>query len=271
MDVTLSLFPKFFQDLAPADLASRVRDLGLDACNAVIRDGFWCRPRHLAEDLPRFAAAMREGGVSVPFATTPYTAEELVADDTPLRVLADHGITAFRFAHLNGEDPAATVEAARPVFAELAARCARLGLRAQYQLHHHTAVASPSMAWYLVKDCDPAGLGVMLDPGNQCHDGHEVLPRSLALLGAHLGAWGIKDARWWRDDDHAHMPDKGWRLEWCRLEHGIVNWHAVGELCHRIDFRGTMVFMPFYHQDDAAALTEALAADVAYLRAALRA
>ncbi|MDA3961332.1 MAG: TIM barrel protein [Planctomycetota bacterium] len=271
MPITLSLLPKSLANLGPAELATTVRAVGLDTTNVMIRDGFACRPSHIAEDLPAFQAAMRAAGVTVTFATAAYDIEQLLADDTPLRVMADNGITQFRYNHLRTPNPLAAVEQARGQLAQLSQRCLALGLKALYQVHHGTCVASGSLAWYLVKDCDPRGAGVMLDPGNQSHEGFESPYHSAQLLGPHLGAWGVKDLRWYRDESARSDPSKGWRRAWCRLDAGVVNWHQVVDACQINNFNGTMVFMPFYHRDDQPRLIDNLAADVSYLRQLLNA
>ena len=91
MQVTWSIFPKYQQHLDARGLADLIRETGLDTTNLVVRDGYWVRPAHLAADTDKFVRAMADQGVEIRFATTSYTADQLAADPTPLKVFADHG------------------------------------------------------------------------------------------------------------------------------------------------------------------------------------
>ena len=104
MKVTFSLFPKFYSSLDVKALAALVRGCGLDAVNAVVREGYWVEPDTFARDLPAFTEAVRAEGVDVHFATTAFSAESLDADATPLKVMADAGIRDFRMQHFREED-----------------------------------------------------------------------------------------------------------------------------------------------------------------------
>lgn len=270
--IRFSLFPKFLQHLSADELAATVADVGLDTTNVVVRDGFWVSPAGLREELPRFLAAMRARGLTVDFATTGYGAAELAADDTPLAVLADHGIRALRIGYFPGKvaDVRGAIDGARRDLAALAERCRHRGIRAVYQVHHGMLIPSASMAWHVMGDLPSEAIGVELDPGNQAHEGMEDWTRSARLLGAHLAAWGVKDVAWERTGER-DAPDKGWRRTWAACDEGVVDWHAVVAACRAVDFAGPFVLMPFYHHAEPERLIAVLRREVAYLRRVVQA
>ncbi|MHC5054268.1 MAG: sugar phosphate isomerase/epimerase family protein [Planctomycetota bacterium] len=273
MKITWSLFPKFYAHLDPRGLAELVREAGLDAVNLVIREGYWVTPSGVADEAPRFVEAVRKGGVRVPFATAGFDLEDLARGEAPLGVLADCGIRDFRPGYFRRPEAGAPVreliEGARATMERIARVCERSGTRCVYQLHHGTLFASASSVWPLVKGLPHEAVGVELDPGNQSREGFEGWDRSCSLLGEYVAAAGIKDSAPRRDDSRTAEPAKGWRQDWVPCDEGVTDWHAFARALRAIDFAGTFVFMPFYHQDEPDEMTRALRREVAYVKGAV--
>jgi sugar phosphate isomerase/epimerase len=152
---------------------------------------------------------------------------------------------------------------------QLAALCEARGVRAVYQVHHGTLFPSPWSAYWLVSGLPAKAVGVMLDPGNQVFEGWENWHRSALLLGEYFVAAGIKDAGVYRDAARADEPQKGWHRRFVTLQEGVTDWHEFVAALKAVDFQGTFVWMPFYHQDDPQKMTQKLQAEVAYLRNAI--
>lgn len=270
VQATLSIFPKFYRHLDVRGLAALVREVGLDTTNLVIRDGYWVSEPNLAETLPRFVRVMRSEGLDPRFATTGYSADALAADPTPLAMLADHGIREFRTGYFRaGDDPRQALGSARDSLEALAEQCARHNIRAVYQVHHGTLIPNASAAWHVVNGLPAEYIGVELDPGNQSFEGFERWDRSARLLGEYLVAVGVKDTVVEREPGREEAPDKGWSRRWAPICEGVTDWHDLARALKAVGFRGTMVFMPFYDEDDPAAMTAKLKREVAYLRAVL--
>ncbi len=268
-----SLFPKALRGHPAKEVARVVREAGLDSCNVVIREGFWIEPSRLQETLESYVAAMRDGGVGVHWATTPWTAADLPDHEADLAALAGHGIAEVRLAQTVSAggygrvgDVRAELDAAGRAFADAAAVCAKLGLRAVYQLHHMTLLSSPSSIAPLLRDLDPAHFGVMIDPGNQRIEGHEDPRKAVQLLGSHLVGIGVKDVLFERDTGRAGDADKGWKFRMVPCDEGLNDWSAVGAALRSSGFDGTAVMMPFYPVDTREGWTATLKREVAYVR-----
>ena len=82
MNIRWSVFPKFYQHLRLPELASLVREVGLDTTNLVIRDGYLVSRKTLDRDLPVFMKVMREAGLEVRFATAGFSPEEVLYGST---------------------------------------------------------------------------------------------------------------------------------------------------------------------------------------------
>ena len=268
MNIRWSIFPKFYRHLSPEQLAALVREVGLDTTNLVIRDGYWVTRAKLMAELPGFLETLRGEGLRVQFATAGFEPDEIESDPAPLRFLAEHGITEFRMGYFRagGREVRAALDAARRRMETIATLCERANIRCVYQVHHGTLIPNASAAYPLVKDLDPRFVGVELDPGNQTFEGWENWDRSAHLLGKYLVALGVKDSTLSRDPAKAAQPNKGWTRRWCPLDEGVVNWYDVVRALRAADFGGTFVFMPFYDENDPAAMTTKLKREVAYLR-----
>ncbi len=270
---TLSLFPKFLPDQSPDAVAAVVREVGLDTVNVVVRDGFPVSNANFVQELPRYVARLREQGLAVHYCTWGVMPEEAATSDGQdrLRALADSGITDFRMGYFQIKEgnPGKSLDAARRGLATMAEAAGRHGLRAIYQVHHHTLVVAPSTAYHLVNDLDPAHLGVMIDPGNQAYEGHERPELTIGLLDRHIAAVGIKDTATSRDPGKAGEERKGWTRTWVGIDQGEARWHDLFRGLKRIDFDGTCVFMPFYHSNDPEQHVATLKREVAYLRSVL--
>ena len=271
MQITFTLFPKFYKHLGVEQLAELVREVGLDTTNLVVREGYWVDPHRLAADVPRFVRAMADAGVKVTFATAGFSPDQLVFDPTPLKVFADSGITEFRMGYFRIEksDVRTSYVVARHKLATMVDLCAEAKVRAIYQVHHGTLVPGASAAFGLINGLDAEWIGVMLDPGNQNFEGYERPELSVGLLGEYLRAVGVKDTAIQRDPSRAGEEAKGWKRTWATLDEGETNWHALARALRAADFRGHFVWMPFYDELDPAAMTAKLQRDVAYLRKVL--
>lgn len=269
MEITLSLFPKFYRHMEMDKLAETVKKVGLDACNAVVRENFWITPEGLRDELPAFIKTMEKHEVKVPFCTAGFEFKSIIEDADSLRILADNGIKDFRPAYFKESgrvNPGYDLREARSTLETIAPICERHGVRMVYQLHHRTLVASPSAAWHIVRDLPPEAVGVMLDPGNQAFEGFENWGRSVRLLGKHTAAVGVKDSAPFRDQEQADTYSKGWKRDWAPVYEGTTNWHELVRALKHVDFRGTFIFMPFYDADHRDRITEKLTKEVQYIR-----
>jgi sugar phosphate isomerase/epimerase len=269
MKVVFSIFPKFYKHLSVEQLAELVKQVGLDTTNLVVRDGYWCARKTLARDVPVFVKTLAKAGLKVEFATVRFSADEVIANDSPLAILAENGIKEFRMEYFPSKkviDVRGAIQQARGKLERMVTLCQKRSIRAVYQLHHGTLIPSPSAAFHLVQGLPSRWMGVELDAGNQAFEGFERWGRACRLLGEYCVAMGVKDVSVTRDPARADDPDKGWTVQPSPLYEGITNWHDVVAALKDVNFDGTFVFMPYYDQKDHAAMTAKLKKEVSYLR-----
>ena len=127
---TFSIFPKLPQQLSAEDLGSRLHDCGLDACNLVVRAGYWCSEDDLKESVPRFTKAMNHAGLQCDFATWAVAPEQFLNYEEQLRILWI-GIQGFRMGYLQQRPGKAMPRhRSRPRYLQrIAELCQRVGIR----------------------------------------------------------------------------------------------------------------------------------------------
>lgn len=278
-----SFFPKTLADLSVTQLAQFAKDAGLDACNAVIRDGYWTTTENLADTFPSFVSQLRDAGIEVPVTETDWDPDQALSDasfERHLDTIQSAGVNDIRLRQLNSGgrfggvgDVVAELEQAARSLARLADLAEKRDCRFIYQVHHKTLLASPSSLYPLVKDLDPKRMGVMLDAGNQLIEGFENWLRSCRLFRDHLAAFGVKDTAFYRNPDASpEDPAKGWSFKFVPCNEGLANWREIGAALRDVHFDGPLVFMPFYPDSKSPdTLLPTLRQEVAYVRKALSA
>ena len=103
----------------------------------------------------------------------------------------------------------------------LARRLEGSGVKALLEIHFGTIVASPALAFELLRDLDPATIGVILDPANLVIEGGMDLRMGLDMLGARVDLVHVKNIRWER------TPAGRWRWRFDELADGQCDWAEV--------------------------------------------
>lgn len=269
MNLTWSLFPKNYAHLSPKDLATLVRECGLDTVNVVIGDGYVLQIETVFKEFPAYVGALRAQGLDPKFASTKLTAEEVAAQPDLLKLLADNGIRQFRLGWLNrrGYLVRSRMKKARESLERLVPHLEAADVQAVYHLRNETLLASPTAAYHLIRGLPPYAVGIEIDPGNQSIEGFESWDYTCAMLAEYIVAVGVKDTALHRDAGRAGESDKGWTRTWAPADEGVTNWHALFVELSRIAFSGTAIVKPLYSPDDEATRTKTMAREVAYLRA----
>jgi sugar phosphate isomerase/epimerase len=92
-------------------------------------------------------------------------------------------------------------------------------VKALFEIHFKTLIASPSMAYLLLKEFDPMKVGVIHDAGNMIIEGREDWKTGVEILGGYLGHVHVKNISWQKADK--------WNWRWDELATGMVDWKEV--------------------------------------------
>lgn len=264
------LFAKFFRHLSVDELMEKTAQAGLDGPTALIRNGYWIDQQNMSRELPRFVRAAMLQGLEVKFGSTGFAMEDLIKDDTPMRIMADNGIECFRLGYVPRQesDPRELAATVRALAEKTACAAERCGIKAVMQLHASNYPHSATAAWPLVKDLPAEYFGVMIDPGNNCIEGFEFFEYQVNLLGRYIQAMGVKDALVRRNLNPEKCTVR--ESQWVPVDEGLNDWGEILRLLETVGFNGPLILMPFYDASNFPLLYEKLCREVKYIDAALK-
>ncbi|TMV49583.1 TIM barrel protein [Paenibacillus mesophilus] len=273
MNHVYSLFPKMLGQVSVERLAGILQETGYDCVDLVVRDGFWVTPGGIKQEAASFVRSMQRSGIRVEFATTAFTPETLTADSSPLDILADLGVTGFRMGYFSYTDSiglAVQLDKARGQMEKMAELCSARGMKAVYQVHHGYSqlIQHSFSALAVVKGLPPEHVGIMLDPGNQYHEGREHFGKAVSTLGEYWAGIGVKDVVMKLDPNNKHSPGKGWSAAWSPCHEGVINWHEIGKSVRQYHRPILFNVQPFYYPQDLALHTAAMKEELAYIHSA---
>ncbi len=221
-------FSKPFLDLDFEATADLVTEVGWDGIECPVRArSAHIAPERAADDLPRLVAALRQRGKEVTMLTTDIT-RATPAAEALLRTMAAAGIRLYRCGserYPKGESPVRKLAEVGAALKDLAALNKELGVQGGWQNHSGADyVGAPVWdIWTVLRDLDPAHLGICLDVGHATLEGGLSWPIQARLVQPHCVAVYVKDFAWAR-------TERGWQPQWCRLGEGAVSASVVPTL-----------------------------------------
>lgn len=233
----ISVFSKHLQFLDWPGLAETVAEIGFDGIDLTVRKGGHVAPERAEEDLPKAAAVIRKAGLTLPMVTAGIVNAATPHAESMLRAMKAAGVTRYRWGGFLYDDrkpiPARLAELKKEA-AVLAELNAKYNVGAMYHTHSGAEVGAPIWdLWEILKDLDPARVGVNLDIGHATIEGGVGgWVRSTQLIAPLTRGVAIKDFKWERNA-------KGeWRPQWCPLGEGMVNFKRFFGLLKESRFSG---------------------------------
>ena len=214
------VFTKPFADLSFEATADLVAEVGWDGVDCAVRaKATHIQPERVTEDLPKMVEALKKREKEVALVTTDITRLSAQAE-TVLRTIAALGIKKYRLGfemYRKGEHPAKKLAEVGAALKDIAALNKELGLQGGYQNHSgENFVGAPLWdIWTLLKEHDPAALGVCFDIGHATLEGGLSWPIQTRLVEPYFTAVFCKDFVW-------EKTEKGWSPSWCNFGEGMV-------------------------------------------------
>lgn len=223
-------------------------------------------PANLAERGEELVAASEEFGLPVVGLATNMGADQLDEVRLVAEGCAKWGIPMFRLGAPRRYDRAENyrrlIADTIAAFEQALAICRPLGVQCILEIHRGTVACSASQAYLVVKEFDPADLGVIFDVANMSlGEGYEPVTMGLDLLGdyvrhVHIGG-GRPVAGEVRDDGQ-----QTWSWETCWLDEGILDVPAFLAALAERDYSGYLSVEDFRPVP----IEEKLSRQLAYLR-----
>lgn len=207
----IAVFSKHLQFVRGGELAQAVADLGFDGVDITLRRGGHVEPATVGKDLPALVATLRQHSLEVPMVTTDIADAETPFTEDILKAASQLGIRNYRFGAFKWDANVPydrQLDAMKPRLAKLAAINARYGMCAMYHTHSGAGVVGASIwdLWYLMRDLDPAAIGINYDVAHATIEGGlGGWIDSFKICGSHLRGVALKDFIW-RDKQAKWTP-----------------------------------------------------------------
>jgi sugar phosphate isomerase/epimerase len=198
------VFSKVYQTLKLNfdDAAAVTAEAGIDGIDCPVRPGGEILPEHVTGELPQYVAALRKRGLQLPLLTTGITSVSSPCAEDILRTAKKLGVQFYRLGFVIRATDASAGKQVREIKAQLkdlAALNKQIGIGALVQNH------SPAGRSYLggdlselldlVKDFDPAQIGVAFDIGHALVVHGDDWRQHFEKLESHLKIVYVKDVK----------------------------------------------------------------------------
>jgi sugar phosphate isomerase/epimerase len=262
---TFCTFTKAVQHLSYEETARAIAKLGFDGVEAPVRPGGQVVPEKVADDLPKFVAALKAEGLEMTVLTSGIN-EVSAAQHTEsvLRTAARLGVKRFRMLYFKydlARPILPQLDEFRPRLRDLVALCKEIGIKPIYQNHSGKDYFGAPV-WDLAEvmsEFDPRDAGVAFDIGHATIEGSKCWPLHWALVRDHIDTVYIKEPQWGADQ----------KPKVCPLGEGGVD-KGFYEVLKKSGFTGPVSLHVEYtdHNDPKAApqALEAMAKDFAKLK-----
>lgn len=253
----ICVFNKPLQHLDYEAQAKLVAEMGFVGIEGTVRKGGHVLPEKVKEDLPKQIKALKEHGLEMTVMTTDVDNIDSPIHRTVLETAAELGVQRFRMGgikyHYDRPIPE-QLEEIRNSLQKLNKFCKPLGIQPLYQ-NHAGAGRFGAALWDLyevLKDFDPADLGVAFDIRHATVEGGQSWPTEFHLLRPWFGTVYCKDFVW---KDGVARPTN------VPLGTGRVDYPAFIKMLHKSDYNGPIsLHMEYKDHRDPALLEDSIAA-----------
>jgi sugar phosphate isomerase/epimerase len=196
------VFSKVYQELGLGfdAAAALTAEAGLNGIDCPVRPDGEIVPDHAAHEMPQYVAALNKRGLQLPLLTTAIMSVSSPCTEDILRTAKKLGVQYYRLGSSNtatDTPPGQQVREIRAQLKDLAALNKEIGIGAIYQNHSPAGRSyvggDLSELYAIVKDFDPAQIGVAFDIGHALVVHGDDWRRHFEKLKSHLKVAYVKD------------------------------------------------------------------------------
>jgi sugar phosphate isomerase/epimerase len=204
--------------------------------------------------MPRAIEAIKKHGLTVPMITTELRAASDPAAKPTLATAAKLGVSYWKPGYLkhNLARFESGMYEARAALTGLTALAKEHGVAAGY--HNHSGNYFGAAVWdtrEAIANLDPKWMGYYFDPGHATIEGGLAgWSISLAMVLPRMKMVALKDFIWAKDNTGK------WRVQWCPMGEGMVDWKAMFAAFKQSGFTGPLTLHIEYGHDELDAIAK---------------
>lgn len=244
------VFSKHLAGLPMAEVAFRLRDMGVGAIDLTVRPGGHVEPEEVADALPAAVSELEAGGVRVGMLTTSITDPGHPVTEAILRTASELGIRYYKIGYFMYPE----FGSLRKVRAEATAKMSDLAeMNGEFGIcggyHNHSDNFLGASLWdidFMLAGLNPAAIGLYFDPAHAVIEGgSKGWEMGLDLLRDRVVMLAVKDFRW-VEAGHGYAGARRHAVQFCPPEMGNVPWDSVWSRLRAIGFDGPVSFHSEY-------------------------
>jgi sugar phosphate isomerase/epimerase len=217
------VFTKCLQFLDFDRLGETLAEAGFDGADLAVRPGGQVLPEKVRTDLPKAVRALKKSGIAVPMMVTAITDPDDPLTGAVLATAAEQGLTNYRMGYMEYDAKKSipeNLDLHKRTMEKLEKINRKYNIHGEYQNHSGTRIGGPVWDLYwLLKDTDPASIGVQYDIRHAVVEGGVSWPLGMRLLAPWIKTTAIKDYYWRKENGR-------WILFNVPLGEGMVNFNA---------------------------------------------
>ena len=269
-------FCKWRQDLAPVELAKKLKSLGFDGADLPCRPGAPVTHANGPRKLPEYHKALKDEGLTLERLVTNIS-EVNAETEKLLDAIRKLGVKKIRinWGSLGDADPRAKIDEARRKLYALQKLLEKYGISGGIQNHSGNGLeVNISCVLHLLRDCDPKWVGIQYDPGHATISG-EPIKLAIGLMGPYLHSVNLKSPR----QEYFIEPATGrltYKPIWVPLRDGMLNVSGLLNALKKAGYRDALSihaeYRSYFHyvENDKEATDKLVAEDVRHVRQALK-
>jgi L-ribulose-5-phosphate 3-epimerase len=219
----ICIFSKCLQFLDYDRLGETLAQSGFDGADLSVRAGGHVLPERIKTDLPKAVKILKKSGIVVPMMVTGITDADDLQTEQILGTASEQGIRFYRMGYLNydrNKTIPENLDAHKKSIEKLEKINRKFSIHGGYQNHPGIMVGAPLWDLYwLLKDSDPAYIGVQYDIGQAVMEGSTSWSLAMRLLSRWIKTTAIKDFEWQKKDNK-------WGRSYIQLGKGVVDFDA---------------------------------------------
>lgn len=220
---SLCAFTKCLQFVDYERLGETLAFAGFNGADLAVRPDGHVRPEKVTAELSKVVEVLKKSGISVPMITTAITDADDPLTERILGVASELGIKYYRTGYFSYDQTKAITENLdihKRSIEKIVKLNRKYGIHGGYQNHSGTGVGAPVWDLYwLLKDFDPAYIGVQYDVCHATCEGGKSWPLGMKLLAPWIKTTDIKDFIW-------KKVNAQWQITYLPLGKGMVDFDA---------------------------------------------
>jgi sugar phosphate isomerase/epimerase len=273
MSIQFSVFTKPWKKESLDELGLLVRDMGFDAVEYPLRDGYQVQPGDgtagivkLSKTLAKHGVAVTSLAAGIDVHTTDGKGEVVGATETVFAGCGEAGIPVIRICQGFNRELGfhENIDALRRKYDAVLPLCQKFGVTIGVQMHYGTADITCSWdTWLLLKDYDPKYVAAVWDAGHSGLAG-EGSRYALDCLWDKLCMVNFKAAYWYRENPTVLAEEAKWGVHWVTGRNGMCNWKDAVDYLKKRGYKGT-VCLPAEYSDEKN-VAQYAREDIAYIK-----